>query len=268
MARSRCPFNVIMRFCGLLGLLGIGLSHVCIIPATSCLAMKLSSAQSFHLAPVQGGAFHRIRSLFRGLGPTLAKDVPFAGIYWALLEPTRTTLVPAAFAAASSLTSRQQPAVNTDAPAPAAAFAPSPAVGPLVNRSSPDSQHDSRQSQDASAAGKSGPAALFSAHCDTAGTQPQSRSSIVAVNAVSGALAAGIGGWLTTPLDVVKTHAQTASTGAKPQTTMGTLVKVWQRGGSRALFTGAGPRLVRTSIAYAILMSSYELCKAVYAGHD
>lgn len=57
---------------------------------------------------------------------------------------------------------------------------------------------------------------------------------------------------------------QTASAGANVST-IDALGSMWRQGGTRALFTGAAPRVVRTSIAYAVLMSSYELCKAAYA---
>ena len=38
---------------------------------------------------------HRVRTLWTGVGATLARDVPFSAIYWGLLEPIRGSLLPA-----------------------------------------------------------------------------------------------------------------------------------------------------------------------------
>ncbi|KAK9808452.1 hypothetical protein WJX73_007173 [Symbiochloris irregularis] len=245
-----------------------------------------------------------VRSIWRGVGATLAKDIPFASLYWVLLEPTRTVIVPAAFSAASTLSQRFnetfEGAAETVAeetaehpPKAKAALAPEPAAGPMVDAPPPRDEHGhDAQQTDASGASTGTHAVQYvlntaHAHEDTTGTTPRvpaprmvssaerathglgpepqpSPASIAAVNALSGALAAGLGGFLTTPLDVVKTQAQTASSGASVST-RSTLSSMWKQGGTRALFTGAAPRVVRTSIAYAVLMSSYELCKAAYA---
>ena len=37
----------------------------------------------------------RVRTMWTGVGATLARDVPFSAIYWQLLEPTRRALLPA-----------------------------------------------------------------------------------------------------------------------------------------------------------------------------
>lgn len=36
----------------------------------------------------------RVRTLWTGVGATLARDVPFSAIYWQILEPLRTALLP------------------------------------------------------------------------------------------------------------------------------------------------------------------------------
>ena len=46
---------------------------------------------------LQGSPFEALRSLWRGVGATLAKDVPFAALFWMLLEPLRQTLRPDGF---------------------------------------------------------------------------------------------------------------------------------------------------------------------------
>ena len=265
---------------------------------------------------MQGSIRQRMMSLWRGLGPTLAKDVPFAGLYWMLLEPIRTTFVPAVL---TTLQTAQSPATAlpvTPDPAPstsgissaAAALAPSPAAGPLAPSSNsgdlpgslgaskdPDaSTHAAPPRRQHSATSHNNPNGVAqmdppqrpregnalppssSGHLampvqdsptQTAlsAAMPTSRAGIAAVNAVSGAIAAGVGGGLTTPLDVVKTQAQTSKAQHGSMSTSRLLVKLWRAGGIRALFAGVGPRTIRTMTAYAILMSSYELCKSTYA---
>ena len=43
----------------------------------------------------------RVRTMWTGVGATLARDVPFSAIYWQLLEPTRRALLPTDGAASS-----------------------------------------------------------------------------------------------------------------------------------------------------------------------
>lgn len=45
---------------------------------------------------VQAGPLGRVRVLWRGVGATLAKDVPYAIIFWSTLEPARAALLPPA----------------------------------------------------------------------------------------------------------------------------------------------------------------------------
>ncbi|BDA47153.1 Solute carrier family 25 member 40 [Coccomyxa sp. Obi] len=134
----------------------------------------------------QGKGIMKVRGLWRGMGVTLAKDVPFAAGYWALMEPLRAQLLP-----------------------------------------------------------KEGPI---------------SRSQVFLANASAGFAAAAVSAGMTTPLDVAKTHVQTAP---KPVGMVQSLRDINARGGVRALFTGAGPRSMRAGCAYAILMSSYEAFKSM-----
>ena len=41
---------------------------------------------------VQPGLVRKVQTLWTGVGPTLMKDVPFAGLYWSLLEPFKSRL--------------------------------------------------------------------------------------------------------------------------------------------------------------------------------
>ena len=43
----------------------------------------------------------RVRTLWTGVGATLARDVPFSAIYWQMLEPLRAALLPTDRSAAS-----------------------------------------------------------------------------------------------------------------------------------------------------------------------
>jgi solute carrier family 25 protein 39/40 len=90
-----------------------------------------------------------------------------------------------------------------------------------------------------------------------------SRSQVYSANAAAGFCAAFAAAFVTTPLDVVKTHAQM---GVARRGMAQTAAIITGAGGVRALFTGAGPRSVRAGCAYAILMSSYEAFKSLELG--
>ena len=50
----------------------------------------------------------------------------------------------------------------------------------------------------------------------------------------------------------------------KSPTILQTLRSIQREGGSRALFTGVGPRVVRAAPACAIVLASYEMLKALH----
>ena len=50
----------------------------------------------------------------------------------------------------------------------------------------------------------------------------------------------------------------------KSPTILQTLREIQRENGSRALFTGVGPRVVRAAPACAIVLASYEMLKAMH----
>lgn len=147
-------------------------------------------------ADMKGTKRQQISSLWRGVGASLSKDVPFAGLYWTLLEPSRHWL-------------------NTHTH--------------ITQASSGIDMHT------------------------------------LAINALAGSTAGAAAACVTTPFDVVKTRLQTRDPLLARKGTLECLVSVAKMGGVRGLFSGWGPRTLRTAAAYGILMSSYEICKGVYS---
>lgn len=147
-----------------------------------------------------------LRSMFVGLGATLARDVPFTALYWCLVEPMRGAMLP-----------------------------------------------------------------------HGAGSAPPSTNDVFWANAVSGSIAGGLAAGATTPFDVVKTRMQTAATplppggpaervaclAARRLGTLDMLRTIWHTEGSAGLFAGVGPRVARAMPACAIVMSTYEVVKAL-----
>ena len=86
----------------------------------------------------------------------------------------------------------------------------------------------------------------------------------LAINALAGSSAGAAAAAVTTPLDVVKTRLQTRDESMGRKGTFNCLQTVAKQEGIKGLFSGWGPRTLRTAAAYGILMSSYEICKGVY----
>ncbi len=87
----------------------------------------------------------------------------------------------------------------------------------------------------------------------------------LATNALAGSTAGAAAAAVTTPFDVVKTRLQTRDPQLARKGTLECLASVGKSEGVKGLFSGWGPRTLRTAAAYGILMSSYEICKGIYS---
>lgn len=123
--------------------------------------------------------------LWTGVGATLARDVPFSALYWAMVEPIRCSLL-----------------------------------------KSSDPLH------------------------------------VASINVVAGGLSGWIAGAVTTPLDVVKTRTQLA---LEQQPLLPTLRNIALKEGVGGLFQGWSARAGKAAPACAIVLSSYEVLKHIYA---
>jgi hypothetical protein len=84
---------------------------------------------------------------------------------------------------------------------------------------------------------------------------------LVLANMLAGSIAGAAAAAVTTPFDVVKTNMQLAHTNDKSMMTV--LQSVYQQQGMKGLLVGVGPRAVRCAPACAIVISCYEVLKAM-----
>lgn len=82
--------------------------------------------------------------------------------------------------------------------------------------------------------------------------------------ALCGSLAGGISGFLTTPLDVVKTRVMLAQQ-AQRLRPWEALRLLWQEGGLLRIFAGAAPRTAWISVGGFLFFGAYEKANAVLA---
>jgi solute carrier family 25 protein 39/40 len=82
---------------------------------------------------------------------------------------------------------------------------------------------------------------------------------------ICGAAAGGAAALVTTPLDVIKTRQQLAARTGTGGGTITTLQHVLRTEGLRGFFAGLAPRLAKTPPACAVMITSYELGKIVFA---
>jgi solute carrier family 25 protein 39/40 len=162
-----------------------------------------------HLVGTQG-----LRVLWRGLVPTLYRDVPFSMVYWSLLERLR------------------------------------PRLRRLLS--------------------------LSTSSLDTSATTPSDTGVIgeFAASFIGGTVAGGLAAALTVPFDVAKTRRQVnlrqppsySSASGNGGSVWQSLMMIARTEGWQGLTAGIIPRVVKVAPACAIMISSYELGKRLFAG--
>ncbi|EFJ52939.1 mitochondrial substrate carrier [Volvox carteri f. nagariensis] len=205
------------------------------------------------------GGLRLLRSvpqLWRGVGATLARDVPFSAIYWGLMERARGELLARWY-------HRPSPPPDTS---PTGAPMRLESVGGSPQGAIPElGGHQQHGQQEQRPEG------------------PSSRV-VLAVNLVAGSASGAVAALVTTPFDVVKTQLQlvgsSRSSGSSSSSSstghggsgggsgnrgVGSAAavagRIFREEGVRGLFRGWGPRAARTAPACAVVVSSYEVLK-------
>ena len=80
---------------------------------------------------------------------------------------------------------------------------------------------------------------------------------------VLGAIAGGMGSWVTNPLDVIKTRLQTAPFEVYEGSISKCMVETWQEGGAMAFLRGSWPRLMHKIPANGFFFLFYEFFRRV-----
>jgi len=83
------------------------------------------------------------------------------------------------------------------------------------------------------------------------------------VGAVCGGLAGGLAGALTTPLDVAKTQIMLSPAGAGRRGVLQTMGALYEQGGARALFRGAGPRTAYVATSCALSFGAFQCARTL-----
>eukprot|EP00946_MAST-07B_sp_MAST-7B-sp1_P004910 g4910.t1 len=193
-------------------------------------------------------------SLWRGLGPTLWRDVPFSVVYWYGYEFLRGSL-------------RKRVSARQD-------------TGRL-----------SRGENGNWSVGKASPRVALRRFPSTELAAPHDLSppgrlsgmNLLMISFASGAGAGGFAAFMTTPFDVVKTQRQVDAAaqseiggsrraalagGGQRVSTLQLMLNIARSEGLSGWFKGVGPRVVKVAPACAIMISTYEIGKSVFAQFD
>lgn len=102
--------------------------------------------------------------------------------------------------------------------------------------------------------------------------QQQQRIPALVCSFVAGACAGSLAAVVTLPFDVVKTHWQIelggGANGGRVGGVAAALSDIYRRSGVRGLFAGLSPRLVKVAPACAIMITTYETGKVVFAEYN
>lgn len=176
-----------------------------------------------------------VRAAWTGSAATLARDVPFSALYWALLEPVRSGTLRwwGEFAGGESLSSTSQSSALS---CPSSSSASQPPASAVVFANL------------VSGATAGGAAAALTTPFDVVKTKLQ--------------LEAGGGGGSGNG-----SGNGSINGGGGTASVLSTLRSLHRRGGARALFAGVGPRSARAAPACAIVVAAYEVLKMIGAGN-
>jgi solute carrier family 25 S-adenosylmethionine transporter 26 len=83
------------------------------------------------------------------------------------------------------------------------------------------------------------------------------------VGAACGGLAGGLAGAVTTPLDVAKTQIMLSPKDARRQGVLQTMAALHGRGGVKALFRGAGPRVAHVGASCALSFGVFQCVRTL-----
>jgi solute carrier family 25 protein 39/40 len=198
--------------------------------------LRCLSHEVFGVAAKGGSA--GIGNLWKGTVATLARDIPFSGIYWVTLETIRNR-------------------INRNTKQPGEGGGEVKNI--IMNNNS-------------SFGGGDHPSA---GHGSSSATTNNTLRDVALVNLVAGTSAGVVAASLTTPLDVVKTRVQVdldnanakgknnnnAVRGLRQIAQM--LREIVSQEGAKNLFAGAGARAARAAPSCAIVLTSYEVLKTV-----
>eukprot|EP01051_Picozoa_sp_SAG22_P003937 SAG22_NODE_201_length_15391_cov_7.662176_14_plen_433_part_00 len=183
---------------------------------------------------------HGVKVLYRGLAPTLARDVPFSAIYWLGYEQIKQALI-----------ARQPP----PPPPP-----PLSAATATAAAAEPTSLQTIFFRSFVAGAGSGALAATLTTPFDVVKTRQQllrdrSSEAVAAPAPGAGAAAAATG------------RAAGSGAGSRRPAVPGTMAVMRQvvaEAGPRGLFAGLGPRLAKVSPACAIMIASFEFGKVFF----
>lgn len=194
-----------------------------------------------------GGALRRVPQLWTGLTATLLRDVPFSALYWALVEPLRSALLP-----------RREHLHLPGAPSAAAAPAGSEAPGAHFHHT----QSEILFANLASGFIAGGLAAAATTPFDVVKTRMQVAAAPAAAAPAPAPAAAAVAACGSCGAPVAAPPPPPFAARAARRGVAAEMRAVYEAEGVRGLFAGVRPRAYRAAPACAIVIACYELLKS------